>query len=106
MDQASAIPAAMTNLRTDLIAHLTGKAPGSDRHYQPITKEQQVVPIGTQKGVGAFNGFQVPSQMVWMIKGRDYMVGMLAQPTLRGDQYKKEGKWTPVAVSKVGLSGN
>lgn len=106
MDQASAIPAAMTNLRTDLIAHLNGSAPGGDRHYEPITKEQQVVPIGTQKGVGAFGGIKMPSQMVWMIKGRDYMISMLAQPTLRGDGFKKEGKWAPQAVSKVGLSGN
>jgi NADPH-dependent 2,4-dienoyl-CoA reductase/sulfur reductase-like enzyme len=104
MDLAEAIPVAMTNLRTDLIAHLTGKAPGGDRHYTPNLKESQVVPIGTQKGVGAFNGMKVPSQMVWMLKGRDYMVGMMAQPTLRGDQYKKEGKWTPVANSQVGLS--
>jgi len=104
IDLASAVPAAMTNLRTDLIAHLSGKAPGGDRHYEANLKEQQVVPIGTQKGVGAFNGMKMPSQMVWMIKGRDYMVGMLAESTLKGDQYKKEGKWTPVAVSKAGLS--
>jgi NADH dehydrogenase FAD-containing subunit len=104
MDQAEAIPVTMTNLRTDLIAHLTGKAPGGDRHYVANTKESQVVPIGTQKGVGAFNGTRVPSQFVWALKGRDYMIGMLAQPTLKGDQYKKEGKWTPVAAGKVGFS--
>ncbi|KAF2830179.1 FAD/NAD(P)-binding domain-containing protein [Ophiobolus disseminans] len=104
MDQALAIPVAMTNLRTDLIAHLNGTVPGGDRHYEPNLKESQVVPIGTQKGVGAFNGNKLPSQMVWMLKGRDYMIGMMAQPTLRGDQYKKEGKWTPVVSSQVGLS--
>jgi NADH dehydrogenase FAD-containing subunit len=105
MDLADAIPAAMTNLRNDLIAHLSGKAPGGDRHYTANLKEQQVVPIGTQKGVGAFGGYRIPCQMVWAIKGRDYMIGMLVEGTLRGDQFKKEGKWTPIQdAGKAGLS--
>ncbi|KAH9875334.1 hypothetical protein J1614_004826 [Plenodomus biglobosus] len=106
MDMADAIPVAMCNLRTDLIAHLTGKAPTGDRHYTANLKESQVVPIGTQKGVGAFGGTKLPTQMVWLLKGRDYMVGMLAQSTLRGDGFKKETKWTPVqdATAKVGFS--
>ncbi|KAF2848782.1 FAD/NAD(P)-binding domain-containing protein [Plenodomus tracheiphilus IPT5] len=106
MDMADAIPVAMCNLRTDLIAHLTGKAPTGDRHYTANLKESQVVPIGTQKGVGAFGGNKLPSQMVWMMKGRDYMIGMLAEATLKGDGFKKEGKWTPVrdATAKVGFS--
>jgi NADH dehydrogenase FAD-containing subunit len=105
MDLADAVPAAMTNLKNDLIAHLSGNAHGGDRHYKPNLKEQQIVPIGTQKGVGAFNGYRVPSQMVWAIKGRDYMISQLAEGTLRGDQYKKEGKWTPIQdTGKAGLS--
>ncbi|KAL6710647.1 hypothetical protein ACN47E_007704 [Coniothyrium glycines] len=105
MDMADAIPVAMTNLKTDLIAHLSGNAPGGDRHYKPNLKEQQICPIGTQKGVGAFNGFKLPSQMVWAIKGRDYMISQLAGGTLRGEQFKKEGKWTPVQqAGKAGLS--
>jgi hypothetical protein len=95
----------MTNLKTDLIAHFTGNAPTGDRHFTQNLKEQQIVPIGTQKGVGAFNGYRVPSQMVWAIKGRDYMISQLAEGTLRGDQYKKEGKWTPIQdAGKAGLS--
>ncbi|KAI8934766.1 hypothetical protein NX059_008454 [Plenodomus lindquistii] len=106
MDMADAIPVAMCNLRTDLIAHLTGKPATGDRHYTANLKESQVVPIGTQKGVGAYGGNKLPSQMVWMMKGRDYMVGMLAEGTLKGDGFKKEGKWTPVqnATAKVGFS--
>ncbi|EOA90895.1 uncharacterized protein SETTUDRAFT_166790 [Exserohilum turcica Et28A] len=105
MDMYDAIPVAMTNLKNDLLAHLTGEPHKGDRHYTPNMKEQQICPIGTQKGVGAFNGFKVPSQMVWMIKGRDYMVSQLAEATLRGDQFKKEGKWTPVQeTGKAGLS--
>ncbi|KAF1944222.1 FAD/NAD(P)-binding domain-containing protein [Clathrospora elynae] len=105
IDLADAVPVAMTNLKNDLLAHLTGEAHKGDRHYTANLKEQQICPIGTQKGVGAFGGFRVPSQMVWMIKGRDYMIGQLAAGTLRGDQYKKDAKWTPVQhVGKAGLS--
>jgi NADH dehydrogenase FAD-containing subunit len=105
IDLADAVPVAMTNLRTDLIAHLSGNAPAGDRHYKPNLKEQQVVPIGTQKGVGAFNGNRLPSMMVWAIKGRDYLISQLAQGTMNGDQFKKEGKWTPIQdAGKAGLS--
>ncbi|KAF1830364.1 FAD/NAD(P)-binding domain-containing protein [Decorospora gaudefroyi] len=105
MDQAIAIPVAMTNLKNDLLAHLTGEPHKGDRHYTANLKEQQVCPIGTQKGVGAFNGFRLPSQMVWAIKGRDYLISQLAEGTLRGDQFKKDPKWTPVQqTGKAGLS--
>lgn len=106
MDMADAIPVAMTNLKTDLIAHVSGQPAGPDRHYTANLKESQLVPIGTSKGVGAFGGNQLPSLMVWGMKGRDYMIGMLAQPTINGDNYKKEGKWKPqpAVENNVGLS--
>ncbi|KAF2131055.1 FAD/NAD(P)-binding domain-containing protein [Dothidotthia symphoricarpi CBS 119687] len=101
MDLTDAVPVAMTNLKTDLVAHLSGSAPAGDRHYVENTKESQVVPIGTQKGVGAFNGYRLPSQMVWMMKGRDYLIGMALEPTLKGDNFKKEGKW----IAQPGSAG-
>jgi NADH dehydrogenase FAD-containing subunit len=123
MDMADAIPVAMTNLKNDLLAHLTGEPHKGDRHYTANLKEQQIVPVGTQKGVGAFGGYRVPSQMVWMIKGRgksslyethvrhtltsylDYLIGQIAEPTLRGDQFKKDAKWTPIQqTGRAGLS--
>ncbi|KAJ4994328.1 hypothetical protein SVAN01_00157 [Stagonosporopsis vannaccii] len=105
MDLSLAVPVAMTNLKQDLLRHLSGTVFVGDRHYVPNTKEQQICPIGTQKGVGAFNGFKVPSQMVWMIKGRDYLISQLAQATVRGDQWKKETKFTPVQdFGRAGLS--
>ncbi|KAF2257102.1 FAD/NAD(P)-binding domain-containing protein [Trematosphaeria pertusa] len=107
VDMYDAIPVAMTNLKTDLIAHISGKEPGPDRHYTPNLKEQQICPIGTQKGVGAFAGRPVPSIMVWAIKGRDYLIGQLAEAQVRGDPVKKETKWKPqpiVASGKAGLS--
>jgi NADH dehydrogenase FAD-containing subunit len=103
MDLADAVPVALTNLRTDLIAHISGAPAGPDRFYTANLKEQQIAPIGTAKGVGAFGGWRVPSVMVWFLKGRDYMVGMLALPTLNGDSWKKEGKWK-AEVGQVGLS--
>lgn len=102
MDQYDAIPVAMTNLRNDLVAHISGSAPGADRHYTPNRKEQQLVPIGTQKGVGAANGMALPSAMVWMIKGRDYMIGMLAEGHMNGKPYVKEGKWKPQPILASG----
>ncbi|PVH97960.1 FAD/NAD(P)-binding domain-containing protein [Periconia macrospinosa] len=102
IDLPNAIGTAMTNLRTDLIAHITQKAPGPDRHYEANLAESQIVPIGTSKGVGAFNGNALPSVMVWGMKGRDYMLGMLAQATLNGDNYKKEGKWKPQPLASSG----
>lgn len=105
MDLSLAVPVAMTNLKQDLLKHLSGIVFAGERHYNPNLKEQQICPIGTQKGVGAFNGYKVPSQMVWMIKGRDYLISQLAQSTVRGDEWKKEKKWTPVQdFGKAGLS--
>ncbi|KAF1852095.1 FAD/NAD(P)-binding domain-containing protein [Cucurbitaria berberidis CBS 394.84] len=105
IDIYSAVPVAMTNLKNDLIAHITGEAHKGDRHHTPDLKEQQICPIGTQKGVGAFAGYRVPSQMVWLIKGRDYLIANLAEGIMRGDQFKKEGKWTPIQqAGKAGLS--
>ncbi|KAJ4329899.1 hypothetical protein N0V87_010470 [Didymella glomerata] len=105
MDLSLAVPVAMTNMKQDLLKHLSGTVFAGDRHYNPNLKEQQICPIGTQKGVGAFNGYKVPSQMVWMIKGRDYLISQLAQSTIRGDEWKKEKKWTPVKdFGKAGLS--
>ncbi|KAF1358884.1 FAD/NAD(P)-binding domain-containing protein [Lizonia empirigonia] len=102
MDLILAVPVVMTNLKQDLTTHLDGTVFAGDRHYEPNLKEQQICPIGTQKGVGAFNGFKVPSQMVWMIKGRDYLISQLAQATMRGDQWKKETKWSFVQDSGQG----
>lgn len=107
MDQYDAIPVAMTNLRTDLIAHLSGQAPGPDRYYEANLKEQQLVPIGTSRGVGAANGMALPSLMVWGIKGRDYMISMLVEGHMNGKTYEKESKWKPqpvAAASQMGMS--
>jgi hypothetical protein len=43
--------------------------------------------------------------MVWGLKGRDYMIGMLAGATLNGDNFKKETKWKPQPVVAAGQQG-
>jgi NADH dehydrogenase FAD-containing subunit len=70
----NAIPVLCANIKRDLLV-ASGKeeiSVGVDRHFVEDTRETQLVPIGTNKGVGAAMGWQVPSFMVWLIKGWDY----------------------------------
>ena len=69
-----AIPVLGANIKRDLLlaAGAMAEAVGEDRAYKEDTRETQMVPIGKSKGVGAAMGYQVPSFMVWLIKGRDY----------------------------------
>jgi NADH dehydrogenase FAD-containing subunit len=70
----AAIPVLCANIKRDLLL-ATGepeKAIGADRNFVEDTRETQLVPIGRSRGVGAAMGWQVPSWMVWAIKGRDY----------------------------------
>lgn len=71
------VPVFGTNVRRDLLAMHNddnAKPEGKDREYVPDTRETQIVPVGRSKGVGAVFGWRVPSWLVWLIKGRDYMV--------------------------------
>ncbi|KAJ5293821.1 hypothetical protein PENANT_c002G01515 [Penicillium antarcticum] len=68
------VPILCANIKRDLLL-ATGKAESAvaaDRIFKEDTREMQLVPIGKSKGVGAAMGYQVPSWMVWAIKGRDY----------------------------------
>ncbi|KAF2259067.1 FAD/NAD(P)-binding domain-containing protein [Lojkania enalia] len=107
IDIGDALPVALTNLKIDLTAEITGKPATQERHYKANLAESQICPIGTSKGVGAFNGNKMPSILIWMIKSRDYLVGQLAQATVDGKTWEKESKWKPEPISqaqKVGLS--
>ncbi|CAI7569993.1 unnamed protein product [Penicillium glandicola] len=68
------VPTLCSNIKRDLlIAEGTDEsAVGIDRVFKEDTRETQLVPIGKSKGVGAAMGFQLPSLLVWLIKGRDY----------------------------------
>ncbi|KAJ8119013.1 hypothetical protein OPT61_g114 [Boeremia exigua] len=98
MDILGAFPVLFVNLKRDLLAYNAAlpdaKAPGKDREYAREEREMQVVPIGSGGGVGAVLGWQVPSWFVWLLKGRDFMLGMSGASTANGDQMKKEVAWT------------
>lgn len=52
-----------------------GKALKEKKHKQ-ITSSMGFIPIGAGGGVGAIFGWQVPGFFIWLLKSRDYMIGM------------------------------
>ncbi|KAJ6259056.1 Oxidoreductase phnG [Drechslerella dactyloides] len=73
------IPTLVTNIKRDLHAAATSSEPdakpeGPDRLFTPNNSETQAVPIGP-RGVGAVNGWGLPSFLIWLFKGRNYMIG-------------------------------
>lgn len=98
LDVYDALPVLAVNLKRDLFS-FNPQAPneppkGKDRLYVPNTKETQLVPIGTSGGVGAIMGYKLPSFFVWLIKGRDFFVGMSIPGLHKGDKVLKEVPWT------------
>ncbi|KAJ5090368.1 hypothetical protein N7532_009052 [Penicillium argentinense] len=67
----SAVPVLCANIKRDLLLE-AGQNAGEDRVFREDLRETQLVPIGRNKGVGAAMGWQLPSFLVWLIKGRDY----------------------------------
>ncbi|KAF2257958.1 FAD/NAD(P)-binding domain-containing protein [Lojkania enalia] len=70
----SAVPVLCANIKRDLLL-ACDQYPSSvtgDRLCKHDKRETQLVPIGTSKGVGAAMGYELPSILVWLIKGRDY----------------------------------
>ncbi|KAK5175315.1 uncharacterized protein LTR77_000453 [Saxophila tyrrhenica] len=95
MDIMGQVPVMETNLKRDLLAahaNAYAKPKGKDRLFEKNTKETQLVPIGRSKGVGAILGWRLPSFFIWMIKGRDYMMGN-AGDKISGMEVKKESVW-------------
>ncbi|PLB44988.1 FAD/NAD(P)-binding domain-containing protein [Aspergillus steynii IBT 23096] len=74
-----ALPALGANIKRDLLlaAGKTEAEVGEDKIFKEDTRTSQLVPIGQNKGVGLGMGYQLPSSVVWAIKGRDYWTGML-----------------------------
>ncbi|KAL3426479.1 amid-like mitochondrial oxidoreductase [Phlyctema vagabunda] len=68
----SAVPVLCANMKNDLLSAYDGGSAKEDRIFKEDTRETQMVPIGKSKGVGAAMGYQLPSFLVWLIKGRDY----------------------------------
>jgi NADH dehydrogenase FAD-containing subunit len=87
----SAIPVLGANIKRDLLlaSGKEGTSVSEDRVFKEDTRETQMVPIGKSKGVGAAMGYQMPSFMVWLIKGRDYWLWTTGN-LWSGKQWAKE----------------
>lgn len=70
---------AVRPLCSTIFADLAGPNAGGVKAqpFKQSVTETQIVPIGPKGGVGAVFGWRVPSFFVWLIKSRDYMIGMV-----------------------------
>ncbi|KAL4982118.1 hypothetical protein BDW68DRAFT_192429 [Aspergillus falconensis] len=71
-----AIPVLCANLKRDLFAEAGQTISGEDWLFKADESETQLVPSGKGKGVDAAKSYRMPSFFVWLIKGRDYWLGM------------------------------
>ncbi|KAK9415187.1 putative FAD/NAD(P)-binding domain-containing protein [Seiridium unicorne] len=85
----NAIPVLGANIKRDLLLEAGQDVVGVDREFKEEKREMQMVPIGKSKGVGAVFGWQLPSFMVWLIKGRDYFLWTTG-PLWSGTHWAKE----------------
>jgi NADH dehydrogenase FAD-containing subunit len=87
----AAIPVLGSNIKRDFLldAGKEKNAVGEDKIFKEDTRETQMVPIGKSKGVGAAMGYQLPSFLVWLIKGRDYWLWTVGN-IWSGNQWAKE----------------
>jgi apoptosis-inducing factor 2 len=82
------VPVVCSNLLQDLLAAESISQDKTEyRVYKPETRLTQLVPIGT-KGVGVAFGWNLPSFLVWLIKGRDYWLSM-TPPIWNGKHWSK-----------------
>lgn len=86
-----AIPILCANMKQDLLiaAGEQRASTGEDRVFIEDNHVNQLVPIGKSKGVGAAMGYQLPSFLVWLVKGRDYWLWTTG-PLWSGKQWAKE----------------
>ncbi|KAI4271930.1 MAG: hypothetical protein LQ337_005659 [Flavoplaca oasis] len=54
--------------------------------FKQTVTETQLVPVGPKGGVGSVFGWRVPSFVVWVVKSRDFMIGMV-EGTVKGDKF-------------------
>jgi NADH dehydrogenase FAD-containing subunit len=101
IDIINSLPVLAINLKRDLLSYnpmLPNEKPkGKDRVFKVDEREMMVVPLGSGGGVGAIMGWKLPSWAAWLIKGRDFLVGMSGLPTVNGDT-AKETAWTKEEV--------
>lgn len=92
-----AISVLAINMKRDLLSFNPAlpdqKPKGKDRVYTIDTREGMMVPMGTTGGVGAVLGWRIPNFVVWLAKGRDYLLSMSGKSTVTGEAVK-ETVWT------------
>ncbi|KAI4228028.1 MAG: hypothetical protein L6R36_001962 [Xanthoria steineri] len=84
LDIVDAVRPLCATVLQDLSKGKVGKA----LPYKQSVTETQLVPVGPSGGVGSVFGWRVPSLVVWGIKSRDYMVGMVPG-VVGGDKFVK-----------------
>jgi NADH dehydrogenase FAD-containing subunit len=93
VDIINSLPVLAVNLKRDLLSYDSmlpdGKPKGKDRVFKADPREMMIVPFGTGGGVGAIMGWKLPGWAAWLIKGRDYMVGMSGLSTVNGSRVKE-----------------
>ncbi|KKY38230.1 putative amid-like mitochondrial [Diaporthe ampelina] len=88
----SAVPILCASMKHDLLldaGQSRGVSDGKGPVFMEDTRETQLVPVGKGKGVGAAMGFQLPSLLVWLIKGRDYWL-WTTENLWNGKKWNKE----------------
>lgn len=97
MDILGSLPVLSVNMKRDLLSYNSmlpdTKPKGKDRVFTQDTRASMIVPIGSGGGIGEVMGWRIPGFLVWLIKGRDYMIGMSGVPTVEGKSVKKT-TWT------------
>ncbi|KAF2722646.1 FAD/NAD(P)-binding domain-containing protein [Polychaeton citri CBS 116435] len=83
------IPIVGNNMRSDLFAAAKVGGTVAEKKFIRKDSETQLVPVGPGQGVGAFNGFGMPSFMVASFKGKDYMQGQMSDIVVTGNKWKK-----------------
>ncbi|KAI4231118.1 MAG: hypothetical protein LQ349_005818 [Xanthoria aureola] len=84
LDIVDAVRPLCATVLQDLSKGKVGKA----LPFKQSVTETQLVPVGPKGGVGSLFGWRVPSLVVWGIKSRDYMVGMVPG-VVGGDKFVK-----------------
>ncbi|KAI4254933.1 MAG: hypothetical protein L6R42_006989 [Xanthoria sp. 1 TBL-2021] len=79
---------AVRPLCSTILQDLSKGEMGKAQPFKQTVTETQLVPIGPSGGVGSAFGWRVPSFVVWLIKSRDYMIGMVPGVVV-GDKFMK-----------------
>lgn len=85
--RSNSLPVLGANIAHDLLSATKAGSVG-EKTYSFKKEETCVVPVGPSTGVGAFNGWSIPSFLVSMLKGKNYMVGSIPDFT-EGKRFEK-----------------